>query len=82
MLTPSSRARPAAPLDLLSDYDVILAVIDNEGASDSIGQQVTISDTNSAAQMHIAAMSGTPAPDIGGWNATVTWRWSPSTRPT
>ena len=54
-------------------YDVLLTATDNDGATDTFGQQVTVSDGSGVSEMVIGGLSGTSTPDGGGsWNAVVT----------
>jgi PKD repeat protein len=54
-------------------YDVLLTVTDNDGATDTFGQQVTVNDGSSPAYMSVNALTGTSATDGGGaWKAKVT----------
>ncbi len=54
-------------------YDVLLTVTDDQGASDTLGQQVTVSDGGGAVEMCIGGLTGAAVSESGGrWNATVT----------
>jgi PKD repeat protein len=54
-------------------YDVLLTVADNDGATDTFGQQVVVSNGSGALQMYVADLSGESTPDGNGiWKAEVT----------
>ncbi|MGD8856955.1 MAG: PKD domain-containing protein, partial [Chloroflexota bacterium] len=47
-------------------YDVLLTVADNDGATDTFGQQVVVSNGSGALQMYVADLSGESTPDGNG----------------
>jgi PKD repeat protein len=68
----SSSQNPSHIFPGSGTFDVLLTVTDDGGASDTLGQQVTVSDGSGASQMYVADMSGASAADGSGWKAMVT----------